>query len=348
MKKLKVGIIGSGAIAQNAHMPSYAALDNVEMAAVADSNPQNAQAAAEKFSVPKVFSDYRELLALKEIDAVSICTPNANHKPATVDALRAGKHVLVEKPIALNATEAQAMIEAGKKAKKILMVAQCQRFTTESQIIKRAVKEGALGEIYYAEASYLRRRGIPGWGAFTSKAISGGGPLIDVGVHVLDLALYLMGFPKPVSVSGTAFAKIGPKPRKAMLEQSWSWDPAKFEVEDMGIGLVRFENGACLYLKASWAINSAKTDNGVMLAGTEGGCQNSPLEIYREDFGSLVNITPTQYPRANSYLEEVRLFVEAIRKGLPSPVPGEQALITTKILDAIYKSGKTGKEVRLT
>jgi predicted dehydrogenase len=347
MRKVRVGLVGTGFIAQEGHLPAYAALEEVELTAVADANLERAKSVAEKFGVSKVFKDYRRLLALEEIEAVDICTPNASHKPITIAALKAGKHVLVEKPIAMNAAEAKAMIAESKKAKRLLMVALNCRYLSETRALKRAIDAGALGDIYYAEATFLRRRGIPGWGVFTEKKASGGGPVLDLGVHVLDWSLYLMGFPEPVAVSGLTYAKIGPHPHQAATAGYWSWNPKKFEVEDMAVGLVRFRNGGCLCLKTSWAANIPKDEFKILLVGTKGGCQNKPLGIHREEYGSLVDVTPVDLPKAETYKEEIREFAQAIRKGGPSPVPAEQALVSARIIDALYLSARRGREVRL-
>lgn len=348
MRALRVGIIGSGGIAQSRHIPGYQRLEKVEVRALADVSPEAAQHAAERFSVPHVFADYRDLLAMSEIDVVSICTPNAFHMQQTVDALRAGKHVLVEKPIAVNAVEARAMIRAAKRAGKLLMVGYHNRFTSAAQTLKRAVEAGALGEVYFAEGIATRRRGIPGWGVFTQKKLSGGGALVDIGVHILDLTLYLMGFPTPVAVSGVAAAKIGPRPEMTKALGGWPWDPKKFDVDDFGAAFVRFRGGASLVLKTSWAGHIGEEGWNSTLWGTDGGCQFSPPAIYRQEYGALVDVTPAMLPEVVGHYEEIRLFVEAIRKGLPSPAPAEEALVTQRILDAIYESSRTGREVRLT
>ncbi len=347
MKKVRVGIIGAGSVAQWGHLPAYAARENVEVVALADVNLETAKATAEKFGVPQVFQDYRKLLALEEIKAVSVCTHAAMHKPIAVAALQAGKHVLVEKPMAMNSAEGQAMVDAAKKAKRLLMVGFNYRFGAESQMLKRAIQAGALGEIYYAEATYTRRRGVPGKPGFIQKKLSGGGPLIDLGVHVLDLSLHFMGFPQPVAVSSVTYSKLGRRPHHAATAGYGAWDPKLFDVEDAALGLVRFRTGACLYLKTSWLLNTPQEECRVVLAGTAGGGQTDPLEICREEHGTLVSIKPSRLPKINGHHEEVRLFLEAIEKGLPSPVPGEEALITTKIVEAIYRSSRLGREVKI-
>lgn len=352
MRKVKIGVIGTGGIGAGAHLPAYAALENVEVVAVCDRIVSRAQAAAEKFSVKHVFDKHQDLLALSEIDAVDICTPNAYHKPITVDALRKGKHVLVEKPMAMNAAECRVMIDEAKKANRTLMVAQCLRFSADARFLKDVINSGALGEIYYAEAIFTRRRGIPGWGVFTEKKESGAGPLFDLGVHVIDLAMHLMGYPTPVSVSGQTFCKIGNSPHHAEIAKVcdyWPWDANKFEVEDLAVGLVRLENGGCLYLKTSWAANLPEDDSiNVVLVGTEGGCQTNPLSISHTAHGKLLTSAPTRLPKLDTYKEEIKAFIDAFTCGNPSPVPGEQAVVTIGILDGIHKSAATGKEVKLT
>jgi len=348
MRPLRVGIIGSGGIAQSRHIPGYQRLEKVEVRALADVSPEAARQAAERFSVPHMFADYRDLLAMSEIDVVSVCTPNAFHMQQTVDALRAGKHVLVEKPIAVNAVEARKMMRAATRAGKLLMVGYNNRFTSAAQALRRAVEAGALGEVYFAEGIATRRRGIPGWGVFTQKKLSGGGALVDIGVHILDLTLYLMGFPTPVSVSGVAAAKIGPRPEMAKALGGWPWDPKKFDVDDFGAAFVRFRGGASLVLKTSWAGHIGEEGWNSILWGTDGGCQFSPPAIYRQEYGSVVDVTPAMLPEVVGHYEEIRLFIEAVRKGLPSPAPAEEALVTQSILDAIYQSSRTGREVKLT
>ena len=206
-KTLGIGIIGSGGIAQGAHMPAFAALDDCEIVAVADISKAARDSAAEKFNVPNKFKDWKDLLALEEVDVVSVCTPNTYHCEPTVDALRAGKHVQVEKPMAISVAEAKKMDREAKKAGKKLMVGQTARFNPQAVAMKDFIESGATGDIYYARATALRRRGIPGWGAFTSKKLSVGGPIFDIGVHILDLTLHLMGFPEPKSVSGSMISK---------------------------------------------------------------------------------------------------------------------------------------------
>ena len=345
---LKVGIIGAGGIARMAHIPGYQALEDVEVAAVADVDEQAARRTAEEFDVPRVFTDYRDLLALDDIEAVSVCTPNFMHKEPTIAALRAGKHVLCEKPIARNAAEGRAMVAAARRYRRQLMVALQWRFRPEAQVLKRFVEAGDLGEVYHAHARAMRRRGIPGWGDFVEKEKSGGGPLIDIGVHILDLTLWLMGHPRPVSVTGVTYAKFGH--RRDVVGLLGQWDVERFSVEDFAVGLVRFANGASLLLEASFAANLKENVFNTHLYGTEAGASAFPLEIYGERHGAVTDTTvPTfgRWARVKPHSAEVAAFVEALRNGKPVPVPGEEALVATEIIDGIYASAARGRVVRM-
>ena len=346
-----IGIIGSGGIAQHAHMPAYKKLQDegkARIVAVADQNPEVARTAAEKFDVPHQFSDYRQLLEMPEVDAVDICTPNFLHRQPTVDALDAGKHVLVEKPIALNAVEGQEMVDAARRSGKKLQVALNVRFGAVPQSVKRFIKDGKLGEIYYARAHALRRRGVPGWGVFTQKDKQGGGPLIDIGVHILDLTLWLMDYPEPLSVSGSSYTKFGT--REGVLGLMGQWDPSKYTVEDFAAGFVKFKNGATLTLESSFIANIERDVMQTHIMGTEGGAVVDPFNeantrLFREESGTLTDTSPVFLPKASSHELEIRSFVQAIIDDTPVDVPGEQGLMVTRILDAIYASSEQRKEI---
>jgi predicted dehydrogenase len=345
--KVGVGIIGSGGIAQNAHMPGYAAIpDLCEIVAVADINPDTAKQAAEKFNVPHVFTDYRKLLEMPEVDAVSVCTPNYLHIAPTIEAFRAGKHVLCEKPIAMNAQEARQMVEAGRKAKKIFQVGYNSRFAPSNQLLKTYVDSGDLGEIYYARAQALRRRGIPGWGVFIDKSKQGGGPLIDIGVHILDLTLWLMGHPKPTAASGVTYAKFGH--RSDIVGFMGQWDYKNFTVEDFASALIRFENGASIVLESSFVANIPEDIFNSTLCGTEGGATTNPLTIIKERHRSLQIFKPEfPSPSVNTHAAEIKSFIECILEGREPLVTGEQGLMVAQIMDAIYASSEAGKEVAI-
>jgi len=326
-------------------MPALEKQPDVKILAVCDVNEESAKKAAERFGVPNTLTDYRKMLEMSEIDAVHICTPNMLHAQPAIDALEAGKHVMVEKPIARNATEGQGIVDTARRTAKKLMVAQNMRFTAEAQCLKRFIDAGELGEIYFARVWALRRRGVPSWGVFTDKEKQGGGPLIDIGVHMLDLALFLMGHPKPVSCSGQAFQKIGNTPGHVGKWGPWDWK--NYTVEDYAAGFIRLDNGASLILESSFAANLGDERMNTSLMGTKGGADTNPLKIYGETHDTLIDITPCWLPTVNSYEGEVRGFYDAIANDTEVPVTGEQALNVMKILDGIYESSETGKEVSL-
>ncbi|MHB9036505.1 MAG: Gfo/Idh/MocA family protein [Armatimonadota bacterium] len=345
MDKIRIGLIGCGGIARSCHIPALVAQPDVEVVAVCDIDQDCCKAVAGEFDIPHVFRDYRDLLALKEIAAVDICTPNFVHMAPTIDALEAGKHVLVEKPIARNAKEGQKMVDAARRSAKKLMVAQCFRYRSDCQALKRFIEGGALGEMYYTRVQAMRRRGIPSWGVFTDKEKQGGGPLIDIGVHVLDTALWLLGHPKPISASAVTYTKFGN--RQDVFGVWGPWDHTKFTVEDFAAGFVRFENGASLAIESSFAANIEKDSMNFSILGTDGGCQLDPLRVFREEHGMLVDISPTCLPTTDMYESEVRAFADCILNDTDPPVTGEQALTVSRILDAIYESSECGAEVRM-
>jgi len=348
-----IGIIGTGYIAAARHLPAFKALEGegkVRLVAVCDVGAERLQRAAERFDVPRTFTDYREMLALSEIDAVSVCTPNFQHKQPVLDAFAAGKHVLCEKPLALNAAEGAEMVAAGRAAGRQLQVGYNMRFGPGAQSVKRFMDDGKLGEIYYVRAQALRRRGIPSHGHFTDKAKQGGGPLIDIGAHVLDLSLWLMDFPKPISVSGQTQARFGP--REGVIGLRGQWDPKKFTVEDFGVGFVRFENGATLTLESSFAANIAQDQFQTTLMGAEGGAfvdmlNDANTRLFREESGTLTDTSPVFLPQVHTHDAEIRSFVQSLQDDTPVLVPGEQGLMVTRLLDALYLSAEIGREVLL-
>jgi len=346
-KKLKVGVVGTGSIARGCHIPAYQALDTATLVAGADIDAEARRAAKEDSGVPLVYDSCRAMLkAHPELDLISVCTNNSAHKGPTIECLNAGCDVLVEKPIAMNAREGLAMVKAAKKNGRRLMVGVNTRFANKTQALKRLLDEGVLGDVYAAKAIATRRRGIPSWGKFSSKKDSGGGPLIDIGIHCLDLAMHLMGYPKPITVSGTVYAKFGHKKPEDMID--WRWDPKKFSVEDYSSALVRFDNGASLLLEASWASNIDEDIFNVEILGDKGGCSWNPAKIYTSQAGVLLNTELVRVPGNQSHAEEIKLYIEAILKNKPTPAPAEEVLESQKVLDAIYKSAAAGKEVKIT
>lgn len=348
-KKLKIGLIGTGGIARGCHIPGYKSIpDDCEIVWACDINQELAQKTADEHEIPKVTADYHDVLADPEVDAVSITTPNKYHHQPTIDALKAGKHVLCEKPLAMNADECRDMCRAAKDSGKILQVALQMRFTGAARFMKEYIDGGKMGDIYYARAQALRRRGVPAWGVFIDREQQGGGPLIDIGVHILDFTLFLMGYPKPVSASGRAWDTLGKDP--ALFNFWGDYDRGKFTVEDMAVGLIRFENGAVCVLESSFMANLAQDQTQTQLFGTKSGALISPYQengitIYTENDRQLMDLTPRNVPQVqSSHTAEVQAFVKAIQEDLPSPVPGENGLILNAVFDALYRSSESGRE----
>ena len=350
MDKIRIGVIGTGSIARE-HLNAYKKNPYVEIYALCDLNAELLAQRAEEFGVERTFTNCEDMLKLPEIDAVSVCTWNCAHAPCAIAALNAGKHVLCEKPMALNAQEAIAMKEAAERNGKLLMIGFVRRFGNDCDILKDLIDHDEFGEIYYAKATYLRRNGNPG-GWFGDKARSGGGPLIDLGVHVIDLARYLLGGPKPVSVYGATFHKLGNRPGvkggKAYLSARAN-DTTVCDVEDLATALIRFDNGAVISVEASFSLNIKKDVGSIELFGTKAGAKIDPeLEMYSEMNGYMTNVTltnPTALSFDGLFAREIDHYVDCVRLGLPCRSPAEDGVILMKILDAIYESAATGHEV---
>ncbi len=355
-KKLQVGIIGTGGIS-GAHINGYQKLPgDCEIVSVCDVNAAALKEVGERLSIPESarFTDYNKMLSKgPALDIVSVCTPNNYHKDPTIAALKAGAHVLCEKPIAGNAADGEAMAAAARKAGKRLMIGLHNRWHANAQAIKSFIDKGALGNIYHAKAIALRRRGVPSWGRFIEKDYSTGGPLIDIGVHILDLTMYMLGHPKPTSVMGFTYDPLG-KAKPAQFVPWGPWRNKDFDVEDYAVGLVRFDGGLSLLLEAGWAMNmdnpnGANEEFNFKILGDKGGAQLTPTAIYGEANGYLTNTLPVHFPNTNGHEEEVRRFIEAIKKGpkAPTPTPAEDAVLVQKILDGIYESSQKGCEVKI-
>lgn len=349
---IKVGVIGTGGIS-GVHLGGYSRNPNVEIYALCDINEKNLAKRAEEYKVSRTFTDYREMLALKELDAVSVCTWNSAHAECAIAALRAGKHVLCEKPMALNTAQAQEMEKAAKENDKLLMIGFVRRFGNDCAVLKDFIDSGSFGEIYYAKAQYLRRKGCPG-GWFGDKSRSGGGPLIDLGVHVIDLCRYLMGGPQPVSVYGATFNKLGDrrhiKDARGYSSTVVSKDDI-FDVEDMATALIRFDNGAVLSVEASFSLNIEKDVGNIELFGTKAGCKLDPeLTIFTDMNDYLANVKLAQSTALSFdglFDNEINHFVECIETGKPCRNPAQDGVTLMKILDGIYESARTGHEVLL-
>lgn len=355
-KKVKIGIIGCGGIANAKHMPSLAKLENVEMVAFCDIIEQRAIDAKEKFGTEdsKVYTDYKLLLEDKEIEVVHVCTPNRSHAEISIDALHSGKHVMCEKPMAKTADDAVRMVEAAKETGKKLTIGYQHRHRAESDYLKKVIERGDLGEIYVANALALRRRGTPTWGVFLNEYEQGGGPLIDIGTHALDLTLYLMNNYKPKMVVGTTYKKL-PNPDCA---NPWGpWDEKQHTVEDSAFGFIIMENGATINLQASWALNFSDPipDLVTSLCGTKAGAQiKDGVVINKDEFGKLVNINPIMAAGGAAFFDgeskspaelEAERWIDAVVNDKEPVVKPEQACVISQILEAIYISAREDRPV---
>ncbi|HOJ31146.1 MAG TPA: Gfo/Idh/MocA family oxidoreductase [bacterium] len=353
MKKIKIGVIGAGGIS-HAHIEAFKQLPDIEVAAISDPNETKLSFVAEKYGILKRFANWEDLLK-EQIDIVSICSPNAFHAQQAISALKAGKHVICEKPVAMSVEEAESILETAKQTGNKFMVAFCHRFAPHSQFIKKMVNAGQMGELYYAKASCLRRRGIPGLGTwFTTKKLAGGGPLIDIGVHILDLAIYLMGCPEPKLIVGVTYNKFKNQAVDGGWPPVWSRVGDKptgtFDVEDLAAGFIRFKNNTTLFLEASWAGNS-EVGLKISLFGTKSGVQywteaKPPLKIYG-DINGVVTDATTEFPSVNVYHAEIEHFVNCVRNNIQPITTPEEIITVIKIIQNIYKSAETGKPVEL-
>ncbi len=350
MNKLKVGIIGTGSISE-AHIAAYIKNSNVELYAFCDLDEERLNYMAEKYGIKHTFTDMNEMLLLKELDAVSVCTWNSAHAACTIAALNAGKHVLCEKPMSVSEEDAKTMKEAADRNNKLLMIGFVRRYGNDCKILKEFIDTDYLGEIYYAKATYLRRKGNPG-GWFGDKSRSGGGPLIDLGVHVIDLVRYLLGNPKPISVYGATFHKLADRKNirgKKFYRSASARENDICDVEDLASAMIRFDNGAVLSIEASFSLNIKNDEGKIELFGTKGGAKLNPeLEIYNEIHDYLSNITLDAETALNFdglFENEINHFVSCLTDGTPCISPAQDGIDIMKILDAIYESAKTGHEV---
>lgn len=345
MKKLRIGVIGLGI--GRFHLEGYKKHEAAEIVAIADTDAERLQKVGEEFGIVQRYTSAEEMLEKEKLDLVSVCTPNKFHKPLTIAALNHGCHVLCEKPMAMNACEALEMQEAARKAKRRIMINFSYRFNEASYALKGQVDSGIVGDIYFGRTVWHRRRGMPGFGGwFGTKALSGGGPLIDLGVHRLDLALWLMGYPKPTWVMGATFDPIA--------QERAAREGKTFDVEDLAAASIRFENGAMLIVEASWASNQKKNEEmETLLMGTKGGLSQHNIgegygaeaEIYIERDGCQFDMK--LHPPVRKATSSMYHFVDAIVNDQPHMATGEEGITVMKILDAIYESAKTGAPVKI-
>ncbi|WP_256756871.1 Gfo/Idh/MocA family protein [Cohnella sp. WQ 127256] len=350
MGKLRIGIIGSGSIS-DVHTGSYADNKEVEMVAFCDLIEERAAEKAKKYGVTRIYTDYREMLKDPDMDAVSICTHNNSHAPIAIAAINAGKHVLVEKPLCMTVEEALEVEKACKESDRVLQVGFVRRYGSNTQLVNRFIQAGEIGEVYYAKASCIRRLGNPG-GWFSDLERSGGGPLIDLGVHMIDICWYLMGRPKVASVSGNTYKKLGNRSNVQNLSfyKSADYDPVKNDVEDLANALIRFENGASLMVDVSFTLHAKEDEISARIYGEKGGVELEPeLLLISEKHDTILNITPQVdnlgFDGIQGFKNEINHFVDCCLGRTETLSPVEDGVEMMKMLCGIYESAKLGREI---
>ncbi len=352
-EKLKVGIVGCGCIARGFHIPAYLRLSElVEVTAVCDIVREHAQAGAEQLGLgeDKIYASVEELLANETVDYIDVCTWPSAHAPVCIAAANAGVNILCEKPLAATLEQGLAIEKAVKENGVNFMLAVVTRYGDEQIKYMELFNEGVFGEVYAANAKYVRRRGVPG-GWFTNKAIAGGGPVLDIGVHAIDRTWYLMGRPKPLSVSAEASYRIG---NGSQAENTFMWDATGdtnkkeqiFDVEDSTVALFRFEGGKTMTAEVSWTINGPEV-NTTQIFGTKAGCTFNPLTVYGEDEEHhLCDYKPT-LNEGDYFTEEFRHFIECVKENKTPISPIDDAVTVQRMLDGIYRSAEAHREVEL-
>lgn len=355
MEKIRVGIIGTGGIS-HCHMAGYKDLEAkglVEIVAACDLDEQKLLRYCEQYNISKHYTDCREMMANEKLDCVSVCVWNSAHKDCTITALRGGANVLCEKPMAMNAKEAQEMLDTAKECGKLLQVGFVRRFGEDADTMQGLLADGTFGDIYYAKATYLRQNGCPG-GWFGDKAFSGGGPLIDLGVHVIDLTRYLAGNPKPVSAYGVTYSNLGMNRAESDVK-AWTIETKEgevhpYDVEDLCSAMIRFDNGLTMSVEASFNLNINGDVGDVQLYGTKAGTSINSMNVLAVKDGRFVTFTPEGEHSLRlipAFVAEITGFVNAATGKEPCRAPAEDGVWLMKIIDAIYESAKLGKSVEI-
>ena len=344
-REVRVGLIGAGAIGRH-YLKVFRNVTGGRIVAAADVSAESLAAALKEEGSLRTFRDHQEMLRAEDLDAVVVATPNKLHCQPTLDALAAGLAVLVEKPMAMNAADAGRMCAAARRARRLLMIGFQQRFHPATRLIRQAVAAGQFGKILYVRCQALRRRGIPSWGTFGRRDIQGGGPLIDIGVHILEMAHYMAGKPAPVAAEGACYTYLGN--RKPAAATAWGpWDHTTYTVEDLAVGWLRFRNGMTLTIESSFAAHIEKDVWNVTLMGEHGGAQFDPLMLFKDELGHMLNITPAFLPGQDAFQYKVQHFLDCVRTGCACEAPAEDGLVVQKMLDAIYRSAVTGRAVAI-
>lgn len=347
---LRIGVVGAGAIATLGHIPGFQRLPNVEVAAVCDTNAERARSVAARFNIPASYDDYRQLLADDSIAAVSIGVPNALHAPVAIAALEAGKHVMCEKPLATTVEDGRAMVAAAQKAGRLLSVNMHNRVRADALILRDAISNGKLGKIGYTSARWFRSSGIPGFGSwFTRRELAGGGVLMDIGVHMLDLSLWLLGFPRVLGVRGETQSIHGPRGRGI---GGWGVDHVAggtFDVEDFAALHLRLADGGLLTVEVSWALYG-RDELRLQVLGDQAGADMSadlygtatPLRLFRDEGEVIANVPKLG---GSEWDRSMARFVAAIREDTEPTASGAEALQVLELLDATYRSATEGREI---
>ena len=356
MSRLRIGIIGCGGIANGKHLPSLKAINRADIVAFCDLIPERAEKACAEYGAEgaKTYTDYHRLLEDKSIDVVYVLTPNRMHAQVSIDALNAGKHVMCEKPMAKCAADARLMVKAAQETGKKLTIGYQHRHKASAQYLKSIIGRGDLGDMYYAEALAVRRRGTPNWGVFLNEYEQGGGPLIDIGTHSLDLTLYLMNNYRPRMVVGTTYKKV----ENPEMGNPWGgWPEGANTMEDAAFGFIVMENGATINLEATWALNTIEPipEGSTQLCGSKAGAQiKGGVSINKAEFGRLIEIRPDMSAGGVAFYDGVKetpaiteqmRWLDAIENDTDPVVLPEQACVVSEILEAIYKSARTGQPV---
>ncbi|KMT62933.1 Gfo/Idh/MocA family protein [Paenilisteria newyorkensis] len=342
----KVAIIGAGQVAEKVHAAYYKTrTQELELVAVVDPDAGRARDFAEQNGFARSYVDAAEMFEAEKPDMVSICTPNRFHFDNVMLALSHGAAVMCEKPPAMTANEAQQMRDLAAKQGLVLAYDFHHRFATDMREVKQAYADGVLGEVYMTKAKALRRSGVPGWGSFTNKALQGGGPLIDIGIHMLDAAMYVLDFPKVKKVTAKMFQKIGTKKSEGTFG---TWDPAKYDVEDAVFAFIEFENGGLLQLETSFVLQmKEKAVLNVEFFGDEAGATLFPAEIYTDRAGELVTILKKETADEERHAKSMQAFVDRVLGAEVMVADGEQGYQVQRLIEAIYESAEKGESVYL-
>jgi predicted dehydrogenase len=346
-KPLRIGIIGCGGIAQT-HIRYFTKFPGVSIVCGADIRPAALEHMKNAHGVTLLYEDFNKMLEEvgDAVDAISVCTPNGVHAPAAIAAANAGKHVLCEKPMAMNAKEAQEMANAAKQNGVEFVIGFQHRYEPRSKVLRDMVQSGQFGKILYVRAQALRRRGIPNWGVFGRKELQGGGPMIDIGVHILEASHSIIGTPKPIAATGSTFTYLGNT--KSDVVSTWpGWDYETYTVEDLAVGMIRFDNGTMLTLESSFVAHIKEDVFNIQIMGEKGGAVWSTSEIYTDYNNYMLNATPSYIGKWDMWEYKLKHFVEVARDGRPNEAPAEHGVMVQKMLDGIYAASAAGKEVAI-